>query len=274
MNYMPKVSVIIPTCNRAEKVAIAIDSVLAQTFADFELIVVDDGSTDDTPARLRDYGQRIKVVTQTNRGVSAARNAGIAASTGELIAFLDSDDVWLLHKLQTQVDFFAANPQAMWQQTAEMWVRNGRRVNPKQRHAKLEGRIFQESLELCLISPSAVMLRRELLDEAGLFDETLPACEDYDLWLRILAKYPVYLDPTYGIIKNGGHADQLSRNPALDAYRIQSLTKILRICELSDADKAALLHVRAQKCRIYAAGCQKRGRDDEAAYYQQLAEQN
>ena len=270
---MPKVSVIIPTYNRAEKVAAAIDSVRAQTFADFELIVVDDGSSDYTQARLRAYGDRIKIIRQDNRGVSAARNAGIAASQAPLLAFLDSDDVWLPHKLQSQAAFFAANPAAMWQQTAEMWVRNGKRVNPKTRHAKLEGRIFQESLELCLISPSAVMLRRALLDEMGLFDENLSACEDYDLWLRILTKYPVYLDPAYGIIKNGGHADQLSRNPALDVYRIQSLTKIIQICELNHADKQALLRVRAQKCRIYAAGCTKRGRYDEAAYYLQLAGQ-
>lgn len=271
---MPQVSVIIPTYNRAAKVTTAIDSVLAQTFSDFELLVVDDGSDDDTRYRLRAYRERITVIIQPNRGVSAARNAGIGAAGGTLIAFLDSDDSWLPHKLQVQTDFFAAYPAAMWQQTAEMWVRNGRRVNPKARHAKLTGHIFQESLELCLISPSAVMLRRELLDEVGLFDEDLPVCEDYDLWLRILTKYPVYLDPAYGIIKNGGHADQLSANSGLDAYRIQSLTKIFQICELNAADRQALLRVRAQKCRIYAAGCQKRGRHDEAAYYLRLALQS
>lgn len=268
---IPLVSVIIPTYNRAKQVCAAVDSVLAQTFTDFELIVVDDGSTDDTQAALKAYGNRIQIITQVNRGVSAARNTGIQQAQGGLIAFLDSDDVWLPHKLTAQVRFFNANPMAMWQQTEEMWLRNGKRVNPKKRHQKLAGRIFRESLELCLISPSAVMLRRELFDEFGFFDETLPACEDYDLWLRILTKYPVYLDPNYGIVKHGGHQDQLSGNPGLDAYRIQSLLKILQNFALEPDDRAALLRVLKRKCEIYALGCQKRGRLDEAAYYINLA---
>lgn len=273
------VSVIIPTYNRAKTVRVAVDSVLAQTFKNFELIVVDDGSGDDTAKALKAYGDRIRVISQPNQGVSAARNAGIALARGGLIAFLDSDDVWLPHKLQAQADFFAANPDAMWQQTEEIWVRNGKRVNPKRRHQKRRGRIFQESLELCLISPSAVMLRREVLDEFGLFDENLPACEDYDLWLRILTKYPVYLDPDYGIVKNGGHADQLSRNPGLDAYRIQSLQKIRRAScgpeaklQIDAVDSLVLLSVLKTKCEIYALGCKKRGRFGEARHYGEIAQ--
>lgn len=274
----PTVSGIIPTFNRARAVCAAVDSVLAQTFTDYELIVVDDGSSDDTPQALLSYGKRIRLIRQGNRGVSAARNAGLAVAKGGLIAFLDSDDLWLPHKLKAQTDFFAANPAAMWQQTAEIWVRNGQRVNPKKRHAKQAGRIFQASLELCLISPSAVMLRRELLAEFGRFDERLPACEDYDLWLRILTKYPVHLDPAYGIIKHGGHADQLSRNPMLDVYRIQALQKIWRLAQdsgtnlvLDDADRTALEHVLKKKCMIYAAGCRKRGRVAEARVYDEIA---
>lgn len=272
------VSVIIPTYNRARAMCDAVDSVLAQTFTGFELIVVNDGSTDDTAEALASYGDCIHFINQPNRGVSAARNTGIVASRGELIAFLDSDDAWLPHKLQAQVDFFAANPAVMWQQTEEIWIRNGKRVNPKKRHQKLQGRIFMESLELCLISPSAVMLRRKVLDEFGLFDESLPACEDYDLWLRILTKYPVYLDRDYGIIKNGGHADQLSRQPGLDVYRIRSLQKIWRgACgpdarlTISSEDLGALQAVLKSKCEIYALGCQKRGRLSEARYYNEIA---
>ena len=269
----PVVSVVIPVYNRAPQVCAAVDSVLAQTFTAFELILVDDGSTDDTPRALAKYGDRIRLIRQENKGVSAARNAGIAAARGALIAFLDSDDVWLPHKLQAQTDFFAAHPAAMWQQTEEVWVRNGKRVNPKKRHQKLSGRIFRESLALCLISPSAVMLRRQAIDEFGLFDESLPACEDYDLWLRILTKYPVYLDQAYSIIKHGGHADQLSRRAGLDAYRIRSLQKIARECVLEKRDEAALRQVLRQKCKIYALGCKRRGRVDEAAYYDTIAMQ-
>lgn len=268
----PVVSVIIPVHNRARLVCAAVESVLAQTFTGYELIVVDDGSVDDTLRALTCYGKRIRLIRQANRGVSAARNAGIAAANGALIAFLDSDDLWLPHKLLAQTNFFTANPAAMWQQTEEIWLRHGQRVNPKKRHQKLAGRIFRESLELCLVSPSAVMLRRELLDEFGAFDESLPACEDYDLWLRILTKYPVYLDSAYGIIKHGGHAGQLSSHSGLDAYRIQSLQKILRHFTLVPEDKMALVQVLKSKCEIFALGCVKRGKLDEARYYDEIAQ--
>ena len=272
MAALPRVSVIIPTYNRARQVCAAVDSVRAQTFGDFELIVVNDGSTDDTAERLRVYDAGLKVLAQPNRGVAAARNAGVKAARGGLLAFLDSDDLWLPHKLQAQVDFFADNPSAMWQQTEETWLRNGRRVNPKKRHAKLGGRIFKESLELCLVSPSAVMLRRRVLDEMGLFDESLPACEDYDLWLRILTRYPVYLDPRPGIIKHGGHKDQLSAVPGLDEYRIKSLLKIAQTHALAANDRAALEETLKRKSLIFAQGCQKRGKNAQAAYYFKLAD--
>jgi glycosyltransferase involved in cell wall biosynthesis len=193
--------------------------------------------------------------------VSAARNRGIRASSGGLIAFLDSDDLWLPQKLSRQVDFFATQPQAMICQSEEQWIRNGERVNPKTRHHKFSGMIFERSLELCLVSPSAVMLRRSLLDTVGIFDESLPACEDYDLWLRISCRYPVYLIDTALIVKRGGHADQLSRAPGLDKFRIRALRKIIDGDLLSDTQHKAAVHMLKEKCTIYANGCRKRGRD-------------
>ena len=207
-----------PTFNRAHCLERAIDSVLDQTFRDYELIVVDDGSTDHTADLLKRYDDSLKSIHQQNRGVSAARNTGIRAARGELIALLDSDDCWLPTKLERQVDFFETHPQAQVCQTEEIWIRNGRRVNPKRRHRKFSGLIFEKSLPLCLVSPSAVMLRKSLFDQVGLFDERLPACEDYDLWLRITWKYPVDLILAPLIVKHGGHADQLSRRPELDKY--------------------------------------------------------
>jgi glycosyltransferase involved in cell wall biosynthesis len=266
----PLVSVILPAFNRAWSLKSAIDSILAQDDANLEAIVVDDGSTDQTPALLSAYGDHIRVIHQPNRGVSAARNAGIRAATGSLIALLDSDDSWLPGKIKAQVDFFAAHPDALICQTEETWIRNGVRVNPGRRHKKHRGMIFERSLPLCLISPSAVMLRRELLDEVGLFDERLPACEDYDLWLRITWKYPVYLIDEPLITKHGGHADQLSAMPQLDRYRIQAIVKILRQGVLSADQTAAALEVLAQKCAVYATGCRKRGRLSEADDYDQL----
>jgi len=267
----PEVSVILPTYNRGWIVKEAIDSVLAQDFKDFELIVVDDGSTDNTPQILDSYIQDLMVIRQRNKGVSAARNRGIAAAGGGLIAFLDSDDIWLPRKLSTQVDFFKSNPAALINQTEETWIRNGVRVNPKTRHHKFSGMIFEQSLALCLVSPSAVMMKRSLFDEVGLFDEDLPACEDYDLWLRISWRYPVHLIETPLIIKRGGHADQLSRAPGLDKFRIQALKKVIESGQLGEESFQAAVRTLQEKCAIFAGGCRKRGKDAEAQYYEELA---
>ena len=267
----PKVSVIIPTYNRGWILKEAIDSVLAQDFTDFELVVVDDGSTDDTKKILDDYKSDLIVIRQSNKGVSAARNRGIGAASGGLIAFLDSDDLWLPRKLATQVAFFDANPAAVINQTEEIWIRNGVRVNPKIRHHKFAGMIFERSLALCLVSPSAVMMKRSLFDEVGLFDEDLPACEDYDLWLRISWRYPVYLIETPLIIKRGGHADQLSKAHSLDKFRIKALQKVIENGKLDADARQAAVRTLQKKCAIFAGGCRKRGKDAEARYYEELA---
>jgi len=264
------VSVIIPTYNRGWIIRAAIDSVLAQTYRDFELIVVDDGSTDETAKILQSYGPEVKVIRQANAGVSAARNAGIRSAEGALIAFLDSDDRWLPEKLRVQVDFFAFRPEAVICQTEEIWIRNGKRVNPKKVHKKPSGHIFKASLALCLVSPSAVMLRRELFDEVGGFDQTLPACEDYDLWLRISSRHPVYLLETPLIIKTGGHADQLSRMTGLDRYRIRAIEKLLATGDLTAPRRLAAIKTLLRKAAIYADGCRKRGKIEEALRYENL----
>ena len=270
----PRVSVIIPTYNRSWCLSEAIDSVLSQTHHNTELIVVDDGSTDETPALLARYGNRLRCLRQTNRGVSAARNHGIQAADGVLIALLDSDDTWQPDKLARQVDFFDRQPAAKICQTEETWIRRGVRVNPKRRHRKPSGWIFEASLALCLVSPSAVMMRRELLEEMGGFDESLPACEDYDLWLRVSLRYPIHLIDDALVVKRGGHNDQLSRQHSLDRYRIQSLVKIIGSEPLTDDQTQAASAMLREKCRIYAAGCRKHGRFEEAKAYEVVAEQH
>ncbi len=267
----PLVSVIIPTYNRAWIVAEAIDSVLEQDYDNFELIVIDDGSTDTTPRLLAAYESRITVITQVNKGVSAARNAGIRNAGGEFIALLDSDDLWEQNKLSSQVHFFKKNPVAMICQTEEIWIRNGKRVNPKNKHKKPSGMIFEQSLLLCLVSPSAVMIRKTLFDTKGYFDESLPACEDYDLWLRVSVDYPIYLTPEPCVIKRGGHEDQLSSAPGLDKYRIFSLKNLLTDHNLSERQRLRVVDVLKKKCTIYANGCEKRGRRDEAFEIRQIA---
>ena len=269
---LPLVSVIIPTYNRGWVVKEAIDSVLDQDFSDYELIVVDDGSNDNTREILGAYGKAITVLQQSNRGVSAARNRGIAEAAGRLIAFLDSDDLWLPRKLTTQVKFFEENADAVINQTQEIWVRNGLRVNPKKRHHKFSGMIFERSLALCLVSPSAVMIKKSLFDAVGVFDEQLPACEDYDLWLRVSCRYPVHLMDTPLIIKRGGHDDQLSKAAGLDKYRIQSLMKIIDSDLLTPQQYKAAVITLKEKSEVYAGGCRKRGREEEAEYFSALAE--
>ncbi len=266
----PLVSVIIPTFNRGWVIAEAVESVVAQDYQSVEIIVVDDGSTDDTTEKLIPFMADITLLSQKNRGVSAARNTGIRVANGEFIAFLDSDDLWLPEKISCQVEFFRNNPLAMICQTEEIWIRNGKRVNPKKKHKKLSGMVFEPSLHLCLISPSAVMMKQSLFDISGNFDEELPACEDYDLWLRISASIPVYLIDKPLIIKRGGHDDQLSRNHSLDKYRISSLAKLLKGKLLSENQRRAVIKVFNEKCRIYAQGCMKRGKKKEAEYYEKL----
>lgn len=271
-NSDPLVSVIIPTFNRRHQTEAAVASVLSQDFTDFELIVVDDGSTDDTTPVLERYGPDLTLICQENKGVSAARNTGVAHSHGKYVAFLDSDDLWHPAKLSVQTAFFQNHPQTRICQTEEIWIRNGKRVNPKLRHAKPSGDIFEASLALCLVSPSAVMMEKSLFCEMDGFDESLPACEDYDLWLRISSRYPVYLIDDPLITKHGGHKDQLSAQPGLDRFRIQSLQKVLATCPLSENMREAAVRTLQTKCRIYAQGCARRGREEDAAHYLALAD--
>lgn len=270
--HLPTVSVIIPTYNRAAIVTEAIDSVLAQTFRDFELIVVDDGSTDDTRDRLIGYSERICLICQENHGVSHARNVGIRAAQGRYIALLDSDDLWLPKKLETQIAVMEAHADIPLCHTEEIWIRRGVRVNQMKKHQKHGGYIFPNCLPFCVISPSSVMIHRALFDEVGDFDESLPACEDYDLWLRVTKTYPVHFIETPMIVKRGGHDDQLSRiHWGLDRFRIQALDKLLQAGDLTDEQFERARQEFERKCEIFAQGCAKRQKNDEAQQYRALS---
>lgn len=268
---MDRVSVIIPTYNRADRVVAALESVLAQTRQPDEVIVVDDGSTDNTSGRLATYRERICYVFQPNRGPAGARNTGIRHASGEVLAFLDSDDLWLPKKLERQLAVFAHDPALCICHTNEIWIRNGKRVNPMKKHQKYGGNIFEKALPLCIVSPSSVMMRRELLLDVGGFDESLPACEDYDLWLRILCRYPVAYIEEPLVIKHGGHADQRSRTiKALDQYRIRALEKLLASRVLTREQYRLTLDELTRKCRIFGTGCMKHGKPEEGDYYLRL----
>ena len=269
---MAAVSVIIPTFNRAHKIARAVASVLYQTFTDFEILVVDDGSEDATSDALTPFRSHVKWITHSkNLGVSAARNTGIRESLSPLIAFLDSDDYWLPDKLAAQVSFLSEHPEAVACQTEEHWIRRGVRVNAMKKHFKPSGEIFEPSLKLCVVSPSAVVVKRFLLEEVGVFDEDFPVCEDYDLWLRISWKYPIWLIPEPLVIKEGGAPDQLSRSiQGMDRYRIKTIARLLASGCLSNKQADAAIREIRFKCRVYGNGCIRRGKKEEGEYYLNL----
>ncbi len=226
----PFFSVIIPTYNRAKFLKIALNSVLTQTFPNYELIVVDDGSTDATKQIIKKIkDKRLKYFYQNNKGPAGARNLGLKKAQGQFICFLDSDDRFCKEKLEFSFDYIQKYPESKVFHTEEIWYRNGRLLSPKKRHQKPDGFVFAQALKLCCISPSTTVIRKDVFDEIGCFDEEFLACEDYEFFLRLTSRYPVILIPEYLTIKQGGHRDQQSKKyPAMDSFRIYALEKILK----------------------------------------------
>ncbi|WP_031434784.1 glycosyltransferase family 2 protein [Methylomarinum vadi] len=270
---MFRISVIVPTYNRCRYLKRALRSVYAQSYAPYEVIVIDDGSGDDTAAMVQKQFPEVKYFFQSNKGVSAARNLGIKQATGDWIALLDSDDEWLPSKLQLQAESLKDQNDKKVCHTEEIWIRHGRRVNPMHKHRKSGGWIFRQCLPLCVMSPSSIVLHRSIFDKVGMFDESLPACEDYDLWLRITAHYPVLFIEQPQIVKYGGHDDQLSRKYwGMDRFRIKALEKIIAIGMLSDDDRREAVNMLRKKSEIYRQGALKRDKRQEALRYQRLIE--
>ena len=265
---MTEVSVIIPTYNREKFISECVQSVLAQTLPAREIIIVDDGSTDATYNILRDLGFNslstkktvLRYFFQQNRGVSSARNLGIKEARSEYIALLDSDDLWLKSKLDRQVSEFQNDTQSSRLcHTDEIWIRNGVRVNQHKKHKKHGGNVFQSCLKLCCISPSSAMMHRSVFEDFGFFDEDLPACEDYDFWLRYSAKEDVNFIDEPLIIKKGGHSDQLSgAHWGMDRFRIYSIEKILKEPDLKLVHKTEAIQELILKLEILINGSQKR----------------
>lgn len=220
------ISVVIPVYNRPLQVKRAIDSVLGQSLKPFEIIVVDDGSTDETPKVLQTYHDIIKIITQENRGVSSARNVGIKASRSSWITLLDSDDSWHPEKLARQKAYHDKESSIMISHTAEKWLRNDKEIKQKKSHQKPSGWCFEDNLNFCKIAPSTIMIARAVFEDVGYFDESLEVCEDYDLWLRILRRYQLGLIDEVLTTKYAGHANQLSfKYFAMDRFRIEALLK-------------------------------------------------
>jgi glycosyltransferase involved in cell wall biosynthesis len=274
MTSFPKVSVIVPTYNRAGWLEETLRSVVNQTFKDFELIVVDDGSIDNTSQVMESFPDAKYFTMKENSGVSKARNLGLDYAKGEFICFLDSDDLWDEKKLEIQLYWMERNIDSQVCYTNEIWIRNGVRVNPMNKHRKYTGDIFRHCLALCIVSPSSVMLRKELFNKVGNFDESLPACEDYDLWLRIAVKYAFHFIEEPLIIKRGGHADQLSRKYwGMDRFRVFALKKLLDQGSLDNEKLQLARSALVEKCSVLIKGFAKRGQKKNELFYRGLVNQ-
>jgi len=278
----PLVSIIIPNYQRIEPTIRAAESVLSQSYANWELILVDDGSDENVwktlislyPSWKREFIQfgknqkSIQMFQREHKGVSATRNFAVAMSKGEWLCFLDSDDVWEPNKLTKQIEYHQLNPNVRISQTNERWIRNGYPVPVLSKHQKKSGNFFQDALELCLITPSSVMIRRDLWLEEGGFREELQACEDYDLWVRILAK-----DEYVGLVEEnlltryGGHFDQLSAKfQAIERFRIYALIKLLlevesKLRSIDNLKKQMTIHSAISRLHLLLLGRQKRDKE-------------
>ena len=270
----PLLAAIVPTFNRSETLARCLDSIFAQTLKPDEIIVVDDGSTDESTQELEKEYPGLRLIVQRHSGVSRARNTGIEAARSRWIAFIDSDDVWLPQKCAKQIEALSQNPSVLVCHTEEAWIFRGTPKTVPKDYRKLGGRIFLNCLPRCAISPSAAIIDRNLLTSLGGFDESLPACEDYDLWLRIAAHHSVLLVDEPLIEKHGGHPDQLSKQIGLDEYRIKALDKLLASeVRLKSEYREKAIAMLLEKCAIHEKGLEKRGNSEEASLYRSIANQ-
>jgi glycosyltransferase involved in cell wall biosynthesis len=271
------ISVIIPTYNRSLFLERAVRSVIHQTLPPWELVIVDDGSTDNTRMKVAELVREspipIHYIHQNNKGAAAARNRGIQAARGDTLSFLDSDDCYVPEKLARQYAYMGGSSFRV-SHTRETWYRRGTLLNQKRKHQPPHGDIFQASLRMCMIGMSTVMIRREIFEAHGLFDESLPCCEDYDYWLRVGATEHFLLVDEPLTIKHGGRHDQLSviHRRGMDKYRIRSLVDLLERNRLSADQRAMVIAELDRKCSIYGKGCIKHGRVNEAREYLHLAD--
>ena len=265
---------IIPAYNRQEFIQKAVESVLNQTFKDFELIIIDDGSTDDTKKIIQSFkDKRIRYYYHFNRGPAVARNKGIKKSSASYIAFLDSDDAWAPEKLAIQMKAMKEHPEYLISHTEEEWYKGKRRIKHLNIHKKKQDNIFKRSLQLCSISMSTVIIKKELTVRIGLFDPDLEVCEDYDYWLRVTAQYPVLLIDQALTIKQGGHYDQQSQKYyGLDKFRIYAIEKLIKSKSLDTEQLIPTYKEFHKKCRIYGHSCIKYGKNTEGENHLELSE--
>lgn len=258
-----EIDVIIPTHNRAHTLTRAISSVFNQSYKQFQIYLIDDASSDESFEIIKPYLSDPRFhyhKLDVNVGVSEARNTGVQLGQSTYISFLDSDDEWHREKLQTQIEFMNENKECHFLHSEEIWIRNGVRVNPKLKHSKVSEDIFNRSLHHCLISPSTVLMKRQLFLDCGGFDPSMVVCEDYDLWLKILMIHEIGFIASPLINKYGGHADQLSHKfVAMDYWRIKALIKLLQNSKLNETQKINVLEMIKSKSKLLLLNFKKYG---------------
>ena len=275
MTNNPLVSVIIPVYNRFEMAKEAISSVIGQTYRNFEVIIVDDGSIDMTPViatYFRD-DSRVKYISIEHSGMPGfVRNKGVEIAEGKYLAFIDSDDLWMESKLEKQLRFLENNSEYKVIHTREAWIRNGKTISQSGFTHKRSGDIFRDALEKCIIGPSTVLIETDLYKTLGGFRDDIEIAEDYELWLRLTdANKIAYIDEAL-ITKRAGHIGQLSEKYGqIEIFRIRGLQKLVEQSYFSLKNQKMAEQELAKKCRIYAAGCRKRNKVEEAELYESLA---
>ncbi len=262
------VSVIIPVYNRRIMIQEAVASVLGQDFQDYEIIIVEDGSSNlQSMFRPSVMRETVRYYYRPHKGVSAARNFGASVANGDYLAFLDSDDLWDKKKLSKQIEFLRRNSEYRVCYTNERWYLRGEHLNQSARHRKYHGWIFDKCIPLCIISASSIIMEKNVFLDLGGFDETLPACEDYDLWLRMALKYPIaYLNEPL-VTKRGGTDDQLSKKYwGMDRFRIKALEKVLRM-GLNEEQQEKIIEEIVRKYDVLINGAWKRSNYLRWAFY-------
>lgn len=276
-NRTARVGIIIPNYNRSEMLVRALESIHQQSFSDWHAYIIDDGTNRDEWENVyrvynhyQDKDPRFTLLRQAHRGVSAARNLGILSGREPWIALLDSDDAWVKDKLEKQLLLAEKKPNQLCH-SDELWYRRGKRVNPKLKHSKGGGNQFFPSLKFCVISPSAALIPRRMLGSWGIFDESFPIAEDYDLWLRATMKQEVTFSREALTMKHGGHEGQLSRSPLLDYWRLRSLAKIYFYGDLNEIQKKAVYEEMWKKIAILKQGAEKRENLELLSYLQMIS---
>ncbi|MHC4139756.1 MAG: glycosyltransferase family 2 protein [Planctomycetota bacterium] len=269
---MPTVSVIIHTYNNEKFIAETVESVLNQTYKDYEIIVVDDGSVDGTRDALLPYMQEIRYHYKENGGIASAKNAGMALSKTEFIAFLDHDDLWVPDKLKLQIEYFNKNPQVGLVYAKYTTFRDGKELRTKPEKG-YSGWVFKELLSKSFIQTSTVIVKKECLDAVGPYDESLSLGDEYDMFLRISKKFQCgFVDK--GLTRYRIHDTNASNNDFLfDKENLGVYKKIYsNFTDLDGIEKKILKKRIARYSMKVAKELYRQGQLEESKKYQQEAQ--